>query len=71
MRRCGKGDVIHVYIWRHHEELKKQFYSKNVEDEARCLGRLKQSKIIHDYNKNFISLVLKTPNVSNKILPSI
>ena len=48
-------------------ELKRQFYPENVEDEARArLRRLKQSGSVRDYVKEFTTLVLEIPDLSNK-----
>ena len=48
-------------------ELKRQFYPENAEDEARGrLRRLKQTGTIRDYVKDFTSLVLEIPDMSDK-----
>ncbi|KAJ4717218.1 Retrotransposon protein, putative, Ty3-gypsy subclass [Melia azedarach] len=48
-------------------ELKRQFYPENAEDEARGrLRRLKQSGSVRDYVKEFTSLVLEIPDMSDK-----
>nr|QCS14309.1 hypothetical protein [Phalaenopsis equestris] len=48
-------------------ELKKQFYPENAEDVARArLRRLKQEGLIQGYIKEFTSLVLEIPDISDK-----
>ena len=48
-------------------ELKRQFYPKNAEEEARrCLQRLRQDGSIRDYVKEFTNLMLEIPKISDR-----